>query len=226
MPVYACVCLLRWGTFGCPVCTRLVNCITHTQLYSTSTPQNTPLAQTFLESLPPKMTDVPQLQDVHGRGIVISGGPSVFNSMVLVIRMLRALGCKLPIEVWHFAEELNTFQLRKLGSLGVSIRNIGLDSNFRAVQLNHSMAKPYDVKSAAMLNSAFEEVLWLDADTVPTRDPTYLFDTPEFKETGMLAWPDFWSADPRCMIVYLDVTLLHGGALCALLLGSPHGGGV
>lgn len=153
------------------------------------------------------MTDVSQLKNAHGRGIVISGGPSVFNSMVLVIRMLRALGCRLPIEVWHFAEELNAFQLHKLASLGVMTRNIGLDTNYRSVFLNHSMAKPYDVKSAAILNSAFEEVLWLDADTVPARDPTYLFDTPEFKQTGMLAWPDFWSADPR-------YTLVIGGDYC------------
>ncbi len=145
------------------------------------------------------MQDVPQLRDARGRGIVMSGGPSVFNSMILLIRMLRELGCKLPVEVWHFAEEFNEFQIEKLNAEEATTHNIGLDTNFRTVLLNHSMAKPYDIKAAAIVNSHFEEVLWLDADTVPTRDPTYLFDTPEFKQTGMMAWPDFWVADPRCV---------------------------
>lgn len=32
----------------------------------------------------------------------------------------------------------------------------------------------------------------LDADVFALRDPTYLFDSPEFLETGAVFWPDFW----------------------------------
>jgi alpha 1,2-mannosyltransferase len=38
----------------------------------------------------------------------------------------------------------------------------------------------------------FESVLLLDSDNFPIRDPTYLFDTAEFQETGAIFWPDFW----------------------------------
>jgi hypothetical protein len=32
----------------------------------------------------------------------------------------------------------------------------------------------------------------LDSDNIPTRDPTYLFETTEYKEKGAIFWPDFW----------------------------------
>ena len=35
-----------------------------------------------------------------------------------------------------------------------------------------------------MFYSSFDQVLLLDADNFVGRDPTYLFDTPEFIETG------------------------------------------
>jgi len=41
-------------------------------------------------------------------------------------------------------------------------------------------------------NSAFDRVLFLDADNVPVRDPTFLFASDEFERTGAVFWPDFW----------------------------------
>ncbi|POM80295.1 Hypothetical protein PHPALM_1884 [Phytophthora palmivora] len=48
-------------------------------------------------------------------------------------------------------------------------------------------AKPY-----AIYHSRFESVLWLDSDNIPVRDPTYLFEAPEFVKHGAIFWPDFW----------------------------------
>ena len=33
----------------------------------------------------------------------------------------------------------------------------------------------------------------MDTDNFPLRDPTYLFDAPQFKEKGAIFWPDYWS---------------------------------
>jgi hypothetical protein len=46
------------------------------------------------------------------------------------------------------------------------------------------------LKPLAILHSAFREVIFLDADNVPVRDPEYLFETPEFRERGAIFWPD------------------------------------
>lgn len=53
-------------------------------------------------------------------------------------------------------------------------------------------AAGYGTKVFAIYNSYFERILFLDADNVPTRDPTFLFDSPEFVENGAVFWPDFW----------------------------------
>ena len=42
----------------------------------------------------------------------------------------------------------------------------------------------------SVIHSPFEEVLYLDADSFPTRNPEYLFDLPEYKESGSIFWPD------------------------------------
>ena len=37
-------------------------------------------------------------------------------------------------------------------------------------------------------------MLFLDADNVPVRDPTPLFDSAAFKRAGALLWPDYWDS--------------------------------
>lgn len=49
----------------------------------------------------------------------------------------------------------------------------------------------WELKPYAILHSPFREVLLLDADNVPLVDPEFLFDTPEFKRTGAIFWPDY-----------------------------------
>lgn len=50
----------------------------------------------------------------------------------------------------------------------------------------------FQIKAAAVINSSFKEILYLDSDNVPVQDPTFLFETEEYKNTGALFWPDFW----------------------------------
>uniref|UniRef100_H3GDI9 Nucleotide-diphospho-sugar transferase n=1 Tax=Phytophthora ramorum TaxID=164328 RepID=H3GDI9_PHYRM len=54
------------------------------------------------------------------------------------------------------------------------------------------VAKRFVAKIHAIYHSSFDRVLFLDADNVPVRDPSFLFDSPEFVKTGALFWPDFW----------------------------------
>ncbi len=65
-------------------------------------------------------------------------------------------------------------------------QSVGDPDNYVKLKLDGFMAKPYLIKVAALLNSAFEDILFLDADNVATRDPTYLFDTQEYKDTGAM----------------------------------------
>ncbi|KAF8499359.1 mannosyltransferase putative-domain-containing protein [Gautieria morchelliformis] len=52
--------------------------------------------------------------------------------------------------------------------------------------------KNFHLKAAAIIASTFAEVLYLDSDNVPLRDPAYLFDEPVYKTSGgAVFWPDY-----------------------------------
>lgn len=124
-----------------------------------------------------------------GTGIIICAGGTKYLACAWVcINMLRKLGCHLPIEVWHLGKkELNT----KISNL-LAKRDIKFVD---ATQLRKThparILEGWPLKAYAILNSRFENVLLLDADNVPVRNPEYLFNSPEFRRSGAVFWPDF-----------------------------------
>ncbi|MCX7304201.1 MAG: hypothetical protein NTV73_07665 [Hyphomicrobiales bacterium] len=124
-----------------------------------------------------------------GRGIVIcAGGVRMFtNAWVLVWQLRKTLGCKLPIEVWHLgAGEMSNGMQCMMEGLGAKVVDAHkVLSRFPARIIDGWQLKPY-----ALIMSGFREVLMLDADNVPTVDPAFLFDRPEFADTGAVFWPD------------------------------------
>lgn len=124
-----------------------------------------------------------------GRGIVIcGGGEKYFPSVYVLVRLLRHLGCSLPIEVWHLgASEMSAVMRGLLTEHGVVCMD-GL-----AVRRRHPARRlgGWELKCYALLHCAFTEVLLLDADNCPVRDPTFLFDAPEYRKTGAVFWPDY-----------------------------------
>jgi ADP-heptose:LPS heptosyltransferase len=137
----------------------------------------------FIGSIPNNPT-----QRFQGRGIVIcGGGAKYFTNAWVCINMLRKLGCKLPIELWHLGETEMTREMEKLVSpLGVKcVDGLALQKTFPA-----RIVRGWALKSYAILHSRFREVLLLDADNVPVANPEILFETPQFKSTGAIFWPD------------------------------------
>ncbi len=62
----------------------------------------------------------------------------------------------------------------------------------------------WELKLYATLHSPFAQVLFLDADDGVVCDPTYLFDTPEYKQHGAVFWPDYacWTLKPGVWKVF------------------------
>ena len=60
----------------------------------------------------------------------------------------------------------------------------------------------WELKSYALLHCPFAEVLFLDADNVPIRNPEYLFEATEFKRTGAVFWPDYGTVAKRTIPVW------------------------
>lgn len=122
-----------------------------------------------------------------GRGIVIPAGGRLLAGAYATVRGLHELGCQLPVELWHLGpQEMPNAARKKFEGLGVVVRDaLAEREKHPCWQLGGWQLKPY-----AIILSGFREVLYLDADSHPIKDPTYLFDEPLYKDTGALFWPD------------------------------------
>ncbi|WP_428305400.1 hypothetical protein [Lacipirellula sp.] len=124
----------------------------------------------------------------EGRGIVTCGGGVKYGACAWVlVRLLRFLGCDLPIEVWALDDdEFDPELVRLLESYGATCVNAASVLK----EHPHRRLRGWELKPYAILHSKFREVLFLDADNVPVRDPTYLLDSPQYKDSGTVFWPD------------------------------------
>lgn len=134
-------------------------------------------------------TEPPPLEAGTGRGIVIcAGGTRLLTCAWLLIAMLRrTFGCRLPIELWHIGPaEMGAPMRSLLEAMDVRV------TDALTVARRHPVATlgGWQLKTYALLHSGFREILLLDADNMPVRDPSFLFDTPEFAATGAVFWPD------------------------------------
>lgn len=124
-----------------------------------------------------------------GRGIVIcAGGTRLFTCAWLAIAFLRrTLACTLPIEVWHIGpEEIGPPMRALLEQFDATV----VDAISEARRHPVDMLGGWQLKTYALLHCRFREVLLLDADNLPVRDPAFLFDCTPYAETGAMFWPD------------------------------------
>lgn len=142
------------------------------------------MAEDFIRSIPSYPA-----KRFAGRGIVICGGGlKYFVNAWVAISMLRQHGCNLPVELWHLGK--GEFDA-EMASLASKIGARCVDARAFTSRFPMRNALGWELKCYALLHSSFREVLFLDADNVPTRNPEYLFDAPEYKSTGAIFWPDY-----------------------------------
>jgi len=104
------------------------------------------------------------------------------------VRLLRQqYNSKLPIEIFSFPGEIK--------SQGILDELQSFDAVHHELSDLHQIPgawKNFHLKAAALIASSFAEVLYLDSDNVPLRDPEYLFDSPAYQENGRAVfWPDY-----------------------------------
>lgn len=123
---------------------------------------------------------------------MLGGNGKTLKLILITLRMLRELHCELPVEVWHLPGELTASDERTLRDLGATPRDFGDDDVLVPMKEIKGREKNFQIKVAAWVNSAFEEIIALDSDVMPVRDPTYLFETEMYNKTGQIFWPDWW----------------------------------
>jgi len=133
------------------------------------------------------------------RGVVlVGGGPAYTPPAYACIVFLRRTGSRLPVEVWvpphHLITPAAEAEFVALGN--VRVRDLG--DAFPQPAAHEAMRRcKFLAKPLAIMASAFREVLALDADNLPLRDPAFLFDDASYASTGLLMWPDFWRSEVK-----------------------------
>lgn len=120
-----------------------------------------------------------------GRGIVTAIYDSQFPSLWVLLSELARLKVSLPIEAFYLEGEVSQRNAELAQSLGLNL----------TLRLLSDKARGYSTKPFAIWRSSFREVLWLDSDDFPLRDPSFLFDDEEYCAKGSLFWRDVVSTD-------------------------------
>lgn len=124
-----------------------------------------------------------------GRGIVmVAGGTRYLPCAYVCVKMVRANGCSLPIEIWHLgAMELDATAAALFDGLGVEFVDC-MD-----VLEKHPCRRVggWEMNPYAIIHSQFREVFFLDADNIPLIDLEKAFEWDEYKHHGAVFWPDY-----------------------------------
>ena len=130
-----------------------------------------------------------QPRDHHGRGIVTSVYDGQFASAWVLFSELARLKVDLPVEAFHREGELSARNAELVASLGLNL----------TLRVLKDEVSGYVIKPCSIWRSAFREVMWLDSDNFPIRDPSFLFDDPEYRSKGSLFWRDVSGVDRSIM---------------------------
>jgi hypothetical protein len=148
-----------------------------------------------------------------GRGVVIVGGGRYFPSAYVTIRVLRQVGCRLPIELWHLADELDDRRRALVARYDVICTDADAHARGTGFFFHDSWWRGWQAKPYAICHSQFREVLYLDADCYPVRDPEFVFDWRGYRERGAVFWPDLESSAwmlPSDRLAWFGVDRLEG----------------
>jgi hypothetical protein len=121
-------------------------------------------------------TDGEGMELTKGRGIVMAAGDSSsVNRARTNIRFLRSYNCTLPVEIFHFRNEMSESDKKLLEELSLPTENSdkkeevqsGMKVTVREVEgvRKEDLWKEFQIKGAAIQQSSFDEILYLDTDS-------------------------------------------------------------
>lgn len=144
-------------------------------------------------------------ESMKGRGIVISLGENGVGDVKRLLKVLRAIGNKLPIQLVHKGD-VPKAAMQDIIKVGRGDFNLEIENQF------HSIGNPQDIwfvnaektlnsssshlfqrfsnKWIASLFNSFEEMILMDCDSVPFVEPELFLEATEYKDTGALFFKD------------------------------------
>ncbi|QPC59445.1 hypothetical protein HYE67_001676 [Fusarium culmorum] len=129
------------------------------------------------------------------KGIVITSKGSAFGVAATAVLMLRHVGSTLPVQLFLDSATEQELQTCNDTLTDLQVQCLNMD-DFLRLSSTTTIRKPriqsYQYKVLSILFSSFQDILFLDADAFPLRNPDHLFDVEPYKGTGLVTWPDFW----------------------------------
>jgi hypothetical protein len=131
-----------------------------------------------------------QPQKEGGRGIVVAaGGAKYFACAFACFTACRRLGSRIPFEFWHLGKhEMDPMMQRCAESNGIRVVDAIEECKRRGYEPR--ILNGWELKPLSVMFSAFSEVLYLDADCIPVKNPDLLFEEEKYKKFGAAFWPD------------------------------------
>ena len=125
------------------------------------------------------------------RGIVAAVDNDGLTILTTSLRMLRIAGSTLPVEIFLPKYEQVPCEIifPSLGARCVLLSDVLGERMTYPITVRH-----FGWKTAAVLFSSFEQILYLDSDLFPVEDPDRLFLEEPFVSVGHVLWPDYWSS--------------------------------
>lgn len=121
----------------------------------------------------------------QGDGVLLVGGGRYWPGIVVAVRMLRAVGCQLPVQVWYRGQE---------EPVHPEDLNDPLVSYHDTTTYPHRRLGGWEAKSLALLYCGWERVLYLDADAYCVTDPTPMLECVN-EDCPFAFWSDLPNTD-------------------------------
>ena len=141
------------------------------------------------------VADPPAYPGGEGDGIIIAASdPKYVASAYVTVRMLRHVGCTLPIQIWHCGRLRDWLPCERKAVEDHGAQMV--DADEVAKTNPHRCLNGWELKAYALVNCSFRRVIFLDADCYPARDPAEIFQWKEFSDYGAVLWPNSREYDP------------------------------
>jgi hypothetical protein len=116
-----------------------------------------------------------------GDGILTCGEGKYWPGIVVMVRLLRELGCMLPVQIWSRGDTGHELD----GESGVTF----VDANEFRQRHPARILRGWEIKHYALLHSGFRRAFFIDADAYFVADPTPLFSL--LDDSPFVYWQDF-----------------------------------
>ncbi|KAK4143020.1 glycosyltransferase [Dichotomopilus funicola] len=134
--------------------------------------------------------------DANTTGIVTTAGVPNFGQAISLVLTARRAGSRLPIQIvldstsawvdWMCAETMPRY----------NAACVSLEEAWAGLGPLVPELERFQWKVISIVASTFQNVLFLDTDCLPVRNPDPIFDpgSEPFSSTGFISWPDFWTS--------------------------------